>query len=224
MRSNQNITEIIRLASICSVALPLVFYFVKIKYVSKAVHLIGIITIASAISDLGAFILFSQGQSTIVLFNSYYVILFLLLTWFYYEILLTRSGKTTIITGLIIYAISFILITLYVQGFLEYQTFMWTLTGMMMIIFSISYFLYLFSARTTITNYELLWINSGVLLYFSLNLFLFVISSYILTQLDPEISLLIWSFHNVNNIMKNILFAFGIYAFSKQHFAVPQNV
>jgi hypothetical protein len=40
-------------------------------------------------------------------------------------------------------------------------------------------------------------------------------SSYILTKLDSEISMLIWSFHNVNNIMKNILFGCGIYAFSK---------
>jgi hypothetical protein len=99
---------------------------------------------------------------------------------------------------------------------------MWTITGAIMIFFSISYFIYLFSVRTSVGNDELLWINSGILLYFSLNLFLFVMSSYILTKLDSEISMLIWSFHNVNNIMKNILFGCGIYAFSRER--VDENV
>jgi hypothetical protein len=43
-----------------------------------------------------------------------------------------------------------------------------------------------------------------------------VMSDYVLTKLDPEISVLIWGFHNVNNIMKNVLFGCGLYAFSKE--------
>jgi hypothetical protein len=216
MRS-EHISEIIRLASIISIAVPLIIYLIRLRYASKPVHLVGILTIVSAASDLIAYVMASQGETNAVLFNSYYAILFILLTWFYYEILSIKSGKTTVIVGLVIYLLSFILITLFVQPFLEYQTFMWTITGMIMIIYSISYFLYLFSVRTTMNNYGLLWINSGILFYFCFNLFLFIMSSYVLTRLEAPISMLIWSFHNVNNIIKNILLGIGISAYNKQY-------
>jgi hypothetical protein len=223
MRSDQQITEIIRLASIASVALPLLMYLTKFRYASKPVHLIGALTIVSAASDLAAYFLFARGESTVVLFNVYYVILFLVLAWFYYEVFLSKSGRTTIVAGFLAYILSFILVSMFVQPFSTYQTFMWTITGMIMIFFSITYFIHLFSARAPMGNYEYLWFNSGVLLYFSLNLFLFIMSSYVLTKLDPEISLLIWSFHNVNNIMKNALFGCGIYALSKSGSLANQN-
>jgi len=224
MRTDQTLAEIIRLASILSVVVPLILYLVKMRYASRPVHFVGVLMIISALSDIAAYILSARGQSTVTLFNSYYIILFILLGWFYYEILPPEKNSRTTIGGLLVYVLSFILVTLYVQSFNEYQTFMWTITGMIMIFFSISYFVNLFSARTNVSNYELLWINSGVLLYFSLNLFLFVMSSYILTKLDPEISVLIWSFHNVNNIMKNILFGCGIYAFSKERAVITERV
>lgn len=217
MKADQ-ISEIIRIASIGSVLFPLVLYLLKVNQASRTLHLVGILTFVSAISDMAGYFLFARGQSTVVLFNAYYIITFLLLTWFYYDIYATRNGKMTILTGLVIYVLAFILVSFYVQSFVQYQTFMWTITGMTMIIYSISYFLYLFSTPSVMSNYGLLWINSGILLYFSLNLFMFVMSSYVLTRLDSEISLLIWSFHNVNNILKNVLLACGIYAFTRNTF------
>jgi len=184
------------------------------------VHFIGVLVFVSAICDIAAYVLYAKGESTVVLFNCYYILVFILLGWFYYEVLPPEKRNRTTLAGLTIYGISFILVTLYIQPFDQYQTFMWTITGMIMIFFSISYFINLFSARSNMANYELLWINSGVLLYFSLNLFLFIMSSYILTKIDPELSILVWSFHNVNNIMKNILFACGIYAFSRDNVMV----
>jgi len=213
---SEQISEIIRFASIASVAFPMILYMTKIGYSSRALHLIGTLVIVSAGSDLAAYFLFAQGKSTVVLFNIYYIILFFLLSWYFMDIYDTKAGRNIITTGSVIYIVSLILVTVFVQPFSTYQTLMWTLTGMTMIIYSISYFLYLFSIQTVMNNYGLLWINSGILLYFSLNLFLFIMSSYVLTKLDSEISLLIWSFHNVNNVMKNILLGLGIFAFARQ--------
>jgi hypothetical protein len=216
MRSDHHISEIIRLASIVSILLPLGIYLVKSRYATRAVHVIGMLAILSAASDFAGYFLSAHGKSTVVLFNTYYVVLFGLLSWFYYLVTETRSARTIVQAGAVIYAILFVIISVYEQSFMQYQTLMWTITGMAMIFFSISYFIHLFAARNAMTNFELLWINSGILLYFSLNLFLFVMSDYVLTKLDPEISVLIWGFHNVNNIMKNVLFGCGLYAFSKE--------
>jgi hypothetical protein len=173
----------------------------------------------SALSDLVGGIYFSQGKSTVVLFNSFYIIQFFLLTWFYFEITSTRKGKATVFGGLAVYVIAFLLITIYLQTFFEYQTFVWTVSGMVMIVFSTSYVVYLFSEGTLMENHGSFWINGGILYYFSFNLFLFVMSSYVLTKLEPQISMLIWSFHNANNVVKNMLIGLGISSYVSARFA-----
>ncbi|MGC1240791.1 MAG: hypothetical protein WA874_04340 [Chryseosolibacter sp.] len=218
------ISEIIRLASNFSVLIPLVIYLTKIRYASRQIHIIGALILVSGVSDLIGFILFSRQQSTVLLFNSYYILLFLLLSWFYYEALFVNTRKVLIWIGLVGYLLSFGLVTMYVQSFSEYQSLMWLITAIIMIIYSIAYFFFSLSSIVTSDSlgYSLIWINVGVMIYFCLNLFLFVMGNYVLTQLDPEMSALIWSSHNVNNIIKNVLFALGIYAFTKKALLTPE--
>ncbi|HYC84518.1 MAG TPA: hypothetical protein VEB86_04815 [Chryseosolibacter sp.] len=207
-----NISEIIRIASNVSVIFPLAVYLAKASYASKRIHIIGMLVIVSGVCDVVGMYLFRQSSATAALFNAYYVIMFALMFWFYYEVVFIKSRRLIIWIGLAVYLQSFILITLYVQSFFEYQTLLWVITGIIMIIFSIEYFLYLFSARPTVNllNYTTMWINSGVMVYFGFNLFLFLITNYVFTHLDREASILLWSFHNVNNILKNILFGIGL--------------
>lgn len=215
---SSSITEIIATASSISVILPLVMYLARIKYAAKRIHIIGMLTIVSAVCDLIGIYLFKERSSTVVLFNTYYALMFLLLTWFYYEILFINTRRILVWIGLAIYLQSFILVTIYVQSFFEYQTLMWVITAIIMIIYSITYFFYSFAtiSANNIFSYTFIWINIGVMIYFCLNLFLFILGNHVLTKLEPEISSLIWSSHNVNNIIKNILFAIGIYFYKRK--------
>lgn len=212
------ISEIIRLASNFSVLIPLVFYLAKIRFASRQVHIIGALIIVSGLCDLIGFILLNRQASTAVLFNTYYALLFLLLSWFYYEALTVKTLRILVWIGLLVYFVSFALVSVYVQSFFEYQSLMWLITAIFMIIYSISYFFLSLSsiAQADYLGYSLTWINVGIMIYFCLNLFLFVMGNYVLTQLEPEISALIWSSHNVNNIIKNILFALGISVLAKK--------
>ena len=212
------ISEIIRVASNVSLLVPLSIYIIRMKYASRQIHIIGFLVIVSGLCDLAGFLLFREQQSTAVMFNIYYALLFALLTWFYYEILFVNTRRIMIWIGLAVYIQSFILITVFVQDFFQYQTLMWLITAMIMIIYSIAYFFYSLSTITTsgYFGYSLIWINIGVMIYFCLNLFLFVMGSYVLTKMDPETSALIWSSHNVNNIIKNALFAIGIYFYKRK--------
>lgn len=208
-----HVPEIVRLASNLSLAVPLALYVSRIKRVHREIHIIGALLVVSGVCDLIGFILFSRQESTVVLFNTYYIILFLLLSWFYHQVLFTSHQRVLVWAGIALYAIAFLLVTAYVQGFTEYQTLMWLVTAVIMILYSIAYF---FHSLTLIVNdgvfgSSLVWINIGVMLYFILNLFLFVMGNHLLTNLDPGTSAMIWSSHNINNILKNLLFAIGIY-------------
>jgi hypothetical protein len=209
MTSN-SMSEIISYASLFSVAFPLILYLLRVKQVNRSGHLIGVIVALSAASDTIGYFLFKAKISTVLVFNGYFVISFVLLSWFYYDVLQLTRGKRTVQWGLGLYVLAFICITAFFQSFNEYQTLLWTLGGAICIIFSISYFISVFSAMRPMNDFGLLWINSGILFYFSFNLFLFIMSSYVLTRLEAELALIVWSFHNVNNIIKNILIGLGI--------------
>jgi hypothetical protein len=172
--------------------------------------MIGAIVVISAIADLTAYFVGAAGISTALVFNVYFVIFFVLLCWFYNEVLQASGSQKTVKWGLGIYILSYIVIVIFFQSFSEFQTLMWTTGGAIGIIFSISYFISVFAAMRPMNDFGLLWINSGILFYFSFNLFLFVMSSYVLTRLEPELGMIVWSFHNVNNIIKNILIGLGI--------------
>jgi hypothetical protein len=213
-----SIPTIISTASSISVVLPLAMYLFRMKNAAKRIHIIGALMIVSAVCDLVGMLLITERSSTVVLFNVYYALLFLLLTWFYYEILFINTRRILVWIGLAIYLQSFLLVTIYVQSFFEYQTLMWVITAIIMIIYSITYFFYSFStiSAANIFSYTFIWINIGVMIYFCLNLFLFILGNHVLTKLEPEVSALIWSSHNVNNIIKNILFAIGIYFYKRK--------
>ena len=208
--SSQSMSEIISYASMFSVAFPLILYLFRIRHVNTSGHKIGAIVVVSAVSDTIGYFLFQAKLSTVLVLNSYFLITFVLLAWFYSDVLQSTRGKRTVQWGFGIYILAFIIIVTFYQSFNEYQTLMWTLAGAICIVFSVSYFISVFSTTRPMNDFGLLWINSGILFYFSFNLFLFIMSSYVLTRLEPELGLIVWSFHNVNNLIKNILIGLGI--------------
>lgn len=208
--SSQSIAAIIKYASVFSVAFPLILYLIRVKGLGRSGHLIGAIVVVSAMSDGIAYFVAAAGKSTALIFNSYFVIFFLLLCWFYREVSQSAGQKKIVLWGLLVFVLAYIFITVFVQPFNDFQTLMWTTGGAIGIIFSISYFISVFSAMRPMNDFGLLWINSGILFYFSFNLFLFIMSSYVFTHFEPEVGIIFWSFHNVNNVIKNILIGLGI--------------
>ena len=212
------ISEIIRIASNISLLIPLAVYISRITYASRRVHIVGTIIIVAGLCDIVGFVLFSSQQSTVIVFNLYYALLFFLLTWFYYEVLFLNTRRIMVWIGLAVYLQSFILVTVYIQGFLEYQTLMWLITAIIMIIYSVAYFFYSLSTIPTTSYFgnSFIWINAGVMIYFTLSLFLFVMGDYIFSEMDKLLGSIVWSAHNVNNIIKNVLFAVGIFFYRKK--------
>src|SRR5690606_22045876 len=95
----QHIPGIIRAASNLSVALPLLAYVFRAGYASRQIHVIGLLIILSGLADATGFILLQSGTSTVVLLNAYYIVLFVLLSWFYYEVLAEKVHRLVLIAG-----------------------------------------------------------------------------------------------------------------------------
>jgi hypothetical protein len=206
------IPEILAHSSSLSVLFPLAVYIARFRSCTRPAHIIGALLVVAAICDLTGYFLFKAGQSTAVVFNIYYTIMFLLLCRFYYEVIFRTKFRMAILLGVAIYVLSFALITFYVQNFFYYQNLIWIIAGIIMILYSIICFV---NSLSVIPGTELFdngttWINTGVLFYFCFSLFLFSMGDYLFNKQDPQVTLLLWSTHNINNIIKNILFAIGL--------------
>ncbi len=204
--------EMIRYLSNASVLLPLFFYGLKFKHLPKENHIVGIVVLVSAISDLIGFLFAQAAASTSILFNIYYFAVFAVLGWYYYEVVFQFKNRGYLYFGIGAYLVALWFVNMYHDIF-TFQGEMWAVTGSILVIFGIVYNNYQVEKPPLLDRnlYSGLIFNAAIMLYFSFNFFLFIIANHVLTELSPDTARMAWGFHNVNNIIKNIAFAFGFY-------------
>jgi hypothetical protein len=212
--------------SVFSVVIPLLFYFFRLKSVPRQNHILAALLLVSAICDIFGYFRNQDRLTNILLFNIQDVFQFLLLAWFYHEVIFKHAKSEVIYLSVAFYILAFVILSFTTQSIFQYQNWLWSLSGAILIIYALIYYNYAASRPTHIViNPHLtseLYINGGIFFYFSLSLVLFVTVNYIVSEHDPEMSRVFWSFHNINNIIKNILFAVGIYFTGKRVITISE--
>ncbi len=221
-----NIFKIIFFASVFSVLIPFVFYLVKVKNFPRQNQAVGVLVFISGICDTIGLTRFLDSDSNILLFNVFNVFQFVLLAYYYYSIMFKITNQNIFYLSIGFYILAFVILSFTTQSIFQYQNWLWSLSGAILIIYALKYYNYAASRPTHIViNPHLtseLYINGGIFFYFSLSLVLFVTVNYIVSEQDPSMSRVFWSFHNVNNIIKNILFTVGIYFTGKRVITISE--
>ncbi|WP_079689368.1 hypothetical protein [Ohtaekwangia koreensis] len=104
------------------------------------------------------------------------------------------------------------------QNITGVQSYMITFCTVLLLGYATVYYEHLLhtSPVTVLLKYPLFWINSAVTYYYGLNFFIFIFSTYIFENLKDHEIVVVWIFHNTNNIIKNVLLAVGIYYAGKE--------
>ena len=202
--------------SIFSFLIPLVARLV-IRHQEKSIIwnlLLALFVVSGGVDLITFFSKVSRVQSA-SLINSYTIIQFFLLGFIYFELYL-REHRSIFYAAVGVYVVFEILNSIFLQPFNTFQNFSWTLTGIIFIMFAIGWKLHIFVTTPVLklNKYPYFWINTAILCYFSVNLFLFILTNYVFTNMTESLGRIFWSFHNFNNIVKNVLFAIGLYYFS----------
>jgi len=189
-----------------------IYFLLRKKFVFKSAlyRLFGVFLAISSLSDLISFLLAKSGVSNIPVGNIYLVVMFTVLSFMYSKLLtLSRSVILKIGIGCIIF---FVVNSIYGQGLTTIQNYTLLLYGVMLIGYSLVYYDHLIHTIPVrdILSFTPFWINSGIAYYFCFNLFIFIACTYVFENLKPNEVLAVWIFHNVNNIVKNLLFTVGI--------------
>jgi hypothetical protein len=115
--------------------------------------------------------------------------------------------RTTIILSILALFIS-IFDMVFDKGIWQYPSISNTALSVVLIIFSLIYFYQLLTRQEFIhiEKQGLFWINAGVLFYYSVNIFLFMLFRRIISSHEEDYYMI----HNVTNIIANILFTVGL--------------
>jgi hypothetical protein len=200
------ISKILIYLSYFSGIVPLYFLYMKRQHPRSGVYkLLALLLLLSVLSDLIIFLLAKSSISNIAVVNTYFLLLFLVLSLIYADLL--KEYKKIIFTICFLFTVFFIVNSIYIQSINSIQSYTSTISGLILLLYSILYSVFVIKF---LPANNLIWINIGVVFYFSFNLFLFIISTYVFTNMGTYEMNALWSFHNVNNIIKNILFAVGV--------------
>jgi hypothetical protein len=205
---------IVAYLSSVSALIPFVFAVIKRKDIPRELLPLLVILALSVLADLLSFVLANNSINTYPIGNLYLFITFLLLSYIYFKSL--RQPKHLKWT-VVVFSIFFVLNFLFWEGPFKFNSYSNVAASLILIFTAIWYLTTLLRDLPTadIQLHPLLWITFAVLFYYGGTFFLFLVKNY-LTYGDSGSHRMMWILHNSLNIIKNGLFAFGLWQSSRK--------
>ena len=195
--------------STASVILPFGLAIYQLKYLRNNLRLILFLLAFSLLADVISYFLSRSAISTIWIANPYLLIQFSLLMMIYF-IELQRPRFLIFIA--LAYIIYFIVSTFFIYGVFNFNTYANSISGLILVGLSIYYLYHLLKELQVdnIAKVPMFWITFAVLCYYGGTLALFLVNN-LMADNYPDSHRMLWIFHNICNILKNILLAIGLW-------------
>jgi hypothetical protein len=188
---------------------PVVAALFNYRYLDKALKIAVAYFLASVLSDLLQQILKSEGiVNNWPVIHVYILVSILLLGAMYYHAFFSPLlKKITIVITVLVFAV-FIANIILIDGLTDYPSLSNTILSMALICFSLVYFYQLLNRQefVHIEKQGLFWINAGILIYFAINIFSFMLFKRMLKEHQEGLYMI----NNITNIIANILFTVGL--------------
>jgi hypothetical protein len=197
--------------STASVLVPLVLGLVRLKQIQPELKLLFILTGVSLVGDLASLLLHYVQISSNYAGNTYTLFEFEILLAIFYLAFKKPGLRGVFVTlGLVYFLFSFLNLLFFQKQ--NVNSYSLILSSMVMIVLAVVFFYRLIVDLPALQIHQLplFWINVAVLVFFSGNLFLFILSHYLVNTLNDNL-ILYWSFHNLLTIIRNLLFAIAFY-------------
>jgi len=161
------------------------------------------------IADILMYVLGRKSIPNLFIGNIFLLAQFLILMSIFYDALKKKHKK-------LILMVSIAAITLKIYGSIiglsDHNSLLSTFTSISALIVCMLYFYRTLQDLPTMEIHKdpTIWIVIAALVYYSGTIFLFIVSNYFL-KFDVSMHAVLWAFHNVLNIVKNILFATALW-------------
>lgn len=195
-----------------SILLPLAPALTRYRNNPKEFKVIAWFLIIGGITNVVTSIMAMKVMNNMPVLHFYTLAETIILLVFYHEIFKGKKlGRYTI--GMMVgFGIFFIIAISTFQNVREYNNYSKSIESMLLIFLSLSYFIMsLDHTHDVNSTYRkaLTYINSGILIYFSGSLIIFVL--YIIFQPNRSLSILVWDIHGTILLLMYVLFSIGLW-------------
>jgi hypothetical protein len=149
------------------------------------------------------------------LFHIYTIAEFTLVSFLFIEIIKSKAFKKTVLSILFLfYVLAFFNIAFF-ESINSYNSNTRSFQGVIMLFYCVYFFYTLFSNAEVkdLSKYPYFWLVSGMIIYYSGTLFLYVLGDRIVLHKEY---FTYYAIHNALSIVQNIFFAFTLWLGSKQ--------
>jgi hypothetical protein len=205
------ISTLIADLSVYSLALPAVMGLLRYFRLSNVQKAIWAVVLLSVLIDLIARQLRHAGDPQTLVYYLFTLCEFSLFTYLFAQALVPFI-KRRLLLGLLFFFLLFVLIDMiWLSGLEQFNSYSTAVEGLLVIFLTLCYF-YKTLRELRIKYLErepVFWVSTGVLLYYSSNLFIFLFTNFINSSL--EALYIIWGIHGIFSILLNILYAIALW-------------
>jgi hypothetical protein len=204
-----------------SVLIPISVAVIKYKQVDRVLLLIFYYLLLDGIVDLLATIIAYCRINNMPLLHIFTIFEFLLLSFFYTKILRDPLARNIIKFLMVIFPLLCIVNFLFFQSIFRFNTYTRPLEVLIVMAYSLTYFAQANEASDVKgwSSNPLIWVNIGILLYFSGALFVYSFSNFTTAYTSPKyklVNLFIWDIHAALLLCMYLLFSWGFYICRKR--------
>lgn len=196
--------------SVLSAIFPLFAALLNYRRLDHILRIAAVFFIISALFDLALVLITAVRWGS----KMYLIHLFIAISVIFFGLIYYHAFYAPVLKKITAFLASAVLLTVllnafFIQGIRTYPSLSNTVQSVLFTALSLLYFYQLFNRQEFIhiEKQALFWINAGVLIYFSVNIFMFMLYN----QLPSQERALYYEIHSVTNIFVNILYAIGLF-------------
>jgi hypothetical protein len=206
-----------------SIVIPIVPALLQYKRLPGQLKVIVWYLFLSAISNAVTRILAYNYINNMPVMHVYTLLEFVLLALFYREVL--AKGKTGILIPLMVSLFTLLCIgnVLFLQNMHTYNTYTKSIEALLIIVLGVFYFKQNLDSIVSgkDRNTSLMYINSGLLIYFSGSFIWFVV--YNMTVMNERMGMVMWSIHATLLLLLYVLIAIALWKYKKSEILTLNN-
>lgn len=197
--------------SSASILIPTLLAILTLNNQKQPLKYLTLLLVFTTVIEGLARILIIYKYPNLPLLHVYIPIQFALLAWMYQLYLYKIYPRYLIPIVILVFGFYSIINSLFIQSIFTFNTYARAIENILLIILALSYFYKMLKELKVkyLERHSMFWINSGILIYFSGNLFIFIFSNYIL--LNKSLSQFFWIIHAFLNIFINIFYTIGLW-------------
>ena len=194
-----------------SIVIPLAIALFQLKTASREQLILTTLVACSFITEVIANLLWYQFINNLAVYNSYALVNFNLLFLLYYYQFGSKTKKFMVFVQ-ILFNILAVLNTLFLQKTSIFNSNLTTSAALVLIACALAYFYKLLKEikYQKLEKNPLFWINSGVILYYSGSLILFLLGN-VLAYPSLEVALAAWGLNSFFNLLLNTAYSIALW-------------